>query len=115
MTDSIAYDRWGEDEQRWRHYRARWSPETQRYTREITETDAIGIPLRDHEGQSSGAHAPEGGEDQHGTDPCPAVAHPTPRLDLVAHIREQVQANPEGYANDAKLMAALDKLIRDLT
>ena len=25
------------------------------------------------------------------------------RLDLIAHIREQIKSNPEGYANDAKL------------
>ena len=69
----------------------------------------------DNEGQSSGARAPEGGGDQpEDTDSHPAVAHPTPRLDLVAHIREQIQADPAGYANDSKLMACLDRLIRDL-
>jgi hypothetical protein len=69
----------------------------------------------DNEGHSSGARAPEGGGDQpEGTNSHPAAAHPTPRLDLVAHIRAQIQANPEGYANDSKLMACLDRLIRDL-
>lgn len=68
----------------------------------------------EHEGHSSGSCDPEGGGDQpEGTNSHPAVAHPTPRRDLVAHIREQIAANP-GYANDAKLMACLDRLIRDL-
>ena len=38
------------------------------------------------------------------SDPTP-TQHP--RLDLVAHVREQIEADPAGYANDAKLRAAL--------
>jgi len=40
-------------------------------------------------------------------------AEPAPRLDLVAHIREQIEADPEGYANARKLEAVADRLLSD--
>jgi len=37
---------------------------------------------------------------------------PKPRLDLVAHIREQIAADPHAYANDRKLEAVADAYMR---
>lgn len=37
----------------------------------------------------------------------------SPRLDLVAHLRQQIAAD-QGYANEAKLRAAAGKLLEDL-
>lgn len=38
----------------------------------------------------------------------------TPRADLVEHIREQIAADPEGYANDKKMESIADKVLEDL-
>lgn len=37
-----------------------------------------------------------------------------PRLDLVAHIREQIERDPEAYANSKKLGACVGKLLADV-
>lgn len=38
------------------------------------------------------------------------AADPPPRLGLIAHLREQIKADPEGFANGAKLRIVADKL-----
>ena len=37
-----------------------------------------------------------------------------PRLDLVAHLREQIARDPDGYANLRKLEAVADRLAEEL-
>lgn len=41
-------------------------------------------------------------------------AEPEVRWGLVNHIREQIKKDPLGYANDAKFVACLDKILADL-
>lgn len=45
VADTLTYDRYDEDEHRWRHYRARRNPATGVYDLDIVETNSIGIPL----------------------------------------------------------------------
>ena len=41
---------------------------------------------------------------------------PEPRMDLVNHIRELIERDPEGYAsNPKKLEAVADRLLDELT
>jgi len=43
-----------------------------------------------------------------------ALAEPEVRWKLIAHLKEQIDRDPEAYANDAKIMACLPKLVADL-
>lgn len=37
-----------------------------------------------------------------------------PRLDLVAHLREQILRDPEAYANTAKVREVADRIAHEL-
>lgn len=37
-----------------------------------------------------------------------------PRLDLIAHLREQIARDPAAYANPGKLAACVGKVLRDV-
>lgn len=37
-----------------------------------------------------------------------------PRRDLINHLRDQIQADPEAYANEAKLKAIIKPLAEDI-
>lgn len=43
------------------------------------------------------------------------MSGPEPRWKLIQHLREQIERDPEAYANDAKLRAALRRARGDLT
>ena len=47
-------------------------------------------------------------------DVADVLSEPEVRWKLIAHLKEQIDADPLAYANDAKIMACIDKVAADL-